>query len=160
MTTRSRSISFFLLIIMVIIPFVANAQRGEKTLGVAGGFASYNESGTVSVYFQYSFANHVRIAPEFGFAFRNHGKTGVAGSIDMQFPFRVAKAFHIYPLAGLTFNNWSYSSSSSRSRLGFDFGGGFDIRLTSQLKISLQGKYSLMKDTGGAWASVGFGYVF
>ena len=51
----------------------ANAQRGEKTLGIAGGFATYNDGGFMDIYFQYSFANHVRIAPEIGYVFRNDG---------------------------------------------------------------------------------------
>ena len=76
--------------------FPAYAQKGEKTLGIAGGFASYNTSGYVDVYFQYSFAEHVRIAPEVGYIFRNDGKSGFAASVDMHFPFRVARGFKLY----------------------------------------------------------------
>ncbi len=42
--------------------FPAYAQKGEKTLGIAYGFASYNTSGYVDVYFQYSFAEHVCVS--------------------------------------------------------------------------------------------------
>lgn len=139
----------------------AYAQRGEKTLGVAGGFASYNTSGIIDVYFQYSFAEHVRIAPEVGYMFQNNGKSGFEVSVDMHFPFRVAKGFKLYPLAGITFNNWSYSAQdTSVSRGGFDVGGGLDLYFTSQLKMSVQGKYSLMQDTHGAYATIGLGYIF
>ncbi len=138
----------------------ADAQRGEKTLGIAGGYASYNNGGYTDIYFQYTFANHFRIAPEIGYVFRNDGASAFEMSVDMHFPFRVAKGFAVYPLAGLTFNNWSYRHGGHASRGGADFGGGLDLYLTSNLKLTLQGKYSLMNDTGGAFVGMGIGYVF
>lgn len=143
-----------------IMPQTAMAQKGEKTLGVAGGLATYNNGGYANIYFQYSFLDHVRIAPEIGYVFRNEGKSAFEMSVDMQFPFRLAKGFGVYPLAGVTFNNWSYRGGGHASRVGVDFGGGFDINLTSNLKLSLQGKYSMMNDTGGGFFDMGIGYVF
>lgn len=144
-----------------VYPVSVSAQRGEKTLGLAGGYASYNQSGFAAVYFQYSLAEHFRISPEAGYVFRNNGKTGFEFCIDMHFPFRIAKGIKIYPLAGITFNNWNYASDdTSRSRAGFDAGGGLDFYFTQQLKLSVQGKYSLMKDTHGAYVSLGLGYTF
>lgn len=138
----------------------ANAQRGEKTLGIAGGFATYNDGGFMDIYFQYSFANHVRIAPEIGYVFRNDGASAFEMSVDMQFPFRIAKGFAVYPLAGLTFNNWSYKHGGNATRAGGDIGAGFDLLLTSSLKLTLQGKYSMMNDTSGGFIGMGLGYVF
>lgn len=144
-----------------LMPGQAMAQRGEKAVGVTGGFATYNNGGYASVYFQYTFANHFRIAPEVGYVFRNEGKSAFEMSVDMHFPFRIARGFNIYPLVGLTFNNWTYKHSDHHaSRVGGDFGAGFDIYLTSSLKLSLQGKYSLMDDTGGGFFNMGIGYVF
>lgn len=163
MTKQTLSRLFCVPVLMLALFFASqplSAQRGEKTLGISGGFASYNNGGCATVYFQYSFAEHVRIAPEVGYIFRNKGKSGFEGSLDMHFPFRVAKAFKLYPLAGVTFNNWSFSDRGSVSRGGLDFGGGFDLYFTSQLKLSVQGKYSVMKDTGGAFVNIGLGYVF
>ncbi|MBP3589324.1 MAG: outer membrane beta-barrel protein [Muribaculaceae bacterium] len=157
----TRTTALLAALLIAVCGFTSNAQRGEKVLGVAGGYATFNRSGMVDVYFQYSFAEHVRIAPEIGYIVQNNGKAGFEASIDMHFPFRVAKAFKLYPLAGVTFNNWSYSSDkSSDSRGGFDFGGGFDLYFTQNLKLSVQGKYSLMNDTGGGFFTVGLGYVF
>lgn len=137
-----------------------DSQRGEKTLGVMGGYASFNDSGYASLYFEYTFASHVRIAPEIGYVFRHNDKSAFTASVDMQFPFRLSRGFHIYPLAGLTFNNWNYASSSNKSRFGGDFGFGFDLYMTQNLKLNLQGKYSLMNDTSGAFVGLGMGYIF
>lgn len=149
-----------LLMLGLALPTEANAKGGEKTLGIAGGFATYNDGGYTDIYFQYSFADHLRIAPELGYVFRNEGKSAFEMSVDMHFPFRVARGFAVYPLVGFTFNNWSYGEDHHASRAGVDFGAGFDIYLTSNLKLNLQGKYSAMNDTGGGFINMGIGYVF
>ncbi len=145
-------------LLMATVP--AQAQVGEKTLGIAGGYASYNNGGYADIYFQYTLANHVRIAPEIGYIFRNEGKSGFEFSADVQFPFRLARSFNVYPLVGFTLNNWEYSGDGHATRAGADFGAGFDIYLMSNFKLSLQGKYSLMNDTSGGFFNFGFGYVF
>ncbi len=159
-----KKISFWAAILMAIsgflIPVQAQAQKGEKTLGLMGGFATYNNGGFTDLYFQYTFTNHVRIAPEIGYVFRNDNKSAFTLNIDMQFPFRIAKGFAVYPLAGFTFNNWSWEHGGNASRAGANFGAGFDIYLTSFLKLSLQGKYSLMNDTSGGFFGMGIGYLF
>ncbi len=142
------------------LPTEAEAAGGEKTLGLAGGFSTYNNGGYANLYFQYQIASHVRIAPEIGYMFRNEGKSGFEISADVQFPFKLGRGFGIYPLVGLTLNNWSYHDDGHATRAGFDFGAGFDIYLTSYLKLTLQGKYSLMNDTSGGFFDMGIGYIF
>lgn len=143
-----------------LFPAQANAQKGEKTLGLMGGFATYNDGGFSDVYFQYTFADHIRLASDIGYVFRNDHKSAFVLDVDMHFPFRIARGFSVYPLAGFTFNNWSYEYNGNASRAGANFGAGFDIYLTSYLKLSLQGKYSLMNDTSGGFFGMGIGYVF
>ena len=146
----------------------ASAKGNEMTLGLAGGVATHNSGGYADIYFQYTIAPHVRIAPEVGYIFRNghhdcrhHDcNSGFEFSVDMHFPFRLAKGFNIYPLTGVTLNSWDREHTDNLTRVGADFGAGFDIYLTSTFKLSLQGKYSLMDDCSGGFFNVGFGYVF
>lgn len=154
--------SALIVIAAMLMPSGAEARRfsGEKTLGMMGGFASYNSGGYMDLYFHYTFSPHVRIAPEIGYVFSNNGKSAFEMSVDMHFPFRVARGFQVYPLAGLTFNNWNYKHAGSKSRVGADFGFGFELYLTTYLKLNLQGKYSLMSDTDGAFIGLGIGYNF
>lgn len=139
-------------------PLSANAE--SKTLGFAGGFSSYNNGGYGKIYFQCPIVTHVRIAPEMAYVFRNENKSGFEFSVDAQFPFKIARGVDIYPLAGLTINNWTYKHDGHATRAGIDFGAGFDFNLTPTLKLTLQGKYSAMNDTGGAFFDVGIGYNF
>lgn len=138
----------------------ASARAQEKTLGFAGGVATYNSGGYIDLYFQCDVAPHIRLAPEIGYIFRNEGKTGFEFSFDLQFPFRLARGFNVYPLTGFTLNSWTPRHGDTYTRVGADFGAGFDIYLTSQLKLSLQGKYSVMNDCSGGFFNMGIGYMF
>ena len=158
-----KTIKFFATLILmaaaIVVPTTASAQRGEKSLGIAGGFATENNGGFAKVFFQYTFAPHFRIAPEIGYVFRNEGESAFVMSADMHFPFKIAKGFNIYPLAGITFNNWTHHDDND-ARVGADFGAGFDVYLTRNLKLNLQGKYSLMNDYSGGFFDFGIAYVF
>lgn len=143
-----------------LVPAQAQAQRGEKSLGVIGGFSTYNNGGYMGVDFQYTIVDHVRLAPDIAYSFRNEGKSAFILDVDVHFPFKLAKGFDIYPLVGFAFNNWSYAGGGSASRAGGNFGAGLDFYLTSNLKLSLQGKYSVMNDTSGGFIGLGIGYVF
>lgn len=154
----------FVALIALLVPAKAEAAntggRGEMTLGVMGGYATYHSGGFMNVYFQYTLAPHVRIAPDLGYAFRSEGKSAFLLDVDMHFPFRIARGIQVYPLAGFTFNSWDYKYDGSANRAGANIGGGFDFYLTSYLKLTLQAKYSIMNDTDGGFFGMGIGYTF
>lgn len=137
--------------------------RHEKSLGLFGGFSTYNHSGYAGIDFQYEFAKHFRLSPSIAYSIKNNNKSALLIDVDMQFPFRVLRGFTIYPLAGVTFNNWTLGEPGKHtnlSRFGGNIGGGFDIYFTSFFKLEIQGKYSWMKDTSGGFFNVGFFYMF
>ncbi|MDE6576837.1 MAG: hypothetical protein K2K58_01525 [Muribaculaceae bacterium] len=146
--------------IVAVSPFDLEASSHEKTLGIGGGVATYNQSGYGKLYFQYSFIPIVRISPEIGYVFPHKDFSGFEASVDVHFPFRIAKGLKFYPLVGLTCDNWRHKEGDNFSRAGFNFGGGFDLYFTQSLKLSLQGKYSAVKDCGGGFFDLGIGYVF
>lgn len=144
-----------------VCPNEVDAQRGQKSIGLIGGYGSYNKSGYADLYFQYTFASHVRIAPELGYMFRNNDLSGFNFNIDMHFPFRISRGVNVYPLAGVAFNSWKYEPvDNSINKFGLNFGVGLELYFTSNLKLFVQGKYSLLDDTDGVFAGVGIGYVF
>ena len=146
---------------MLLMPSTAQAQKGEMTLGMNGGYATHNDGGYANLYFQYSPMKHIRLAPEIGYVFRNDGKSAFNLAVDVHFPFKIARGVAVYPLVGFVFNSWDYKwRDSNLNRAGADFGGGFDFYLTNYLKLTLQGKYSLMNDVSGGFIGMGIGYVF
>lgn len=167
MKTTTKSRIFVTCIIMalsaLIAPSASAIGKGEKAVGINGGFASYNESGYLSASFQYAWADHFRLAPEIGFVFPNNHKTGFMIDADVQFPFRIAKGLGLYPLAGLAFNNWSYKTghgTDNISRFGINVGAGLDVYFTNSFKMSVEAKYSLMQNTSGVFVGLGFNYLF
>lgn len=168
MKTSTNRIKFYVAaaimgISALIVPTASAIGKGEKSVGINGGFASYNESGYLTASFQYAWADHFRLAPEIGFVFPNNHNTGFVLDADIQFPFRIAKGFGIYPLAGLAFNNWSHktpSGSDNISRFGLNIGAGCDIYLTNSFKLTIEAKYSMMQNTSGVFAGLGFNYLF
>lgn len=137
---------------------------GEKSLGIMGGYSSYNGSGYVSANFQWEFANHFRLVPEIGVSFENDHRSAFLLSCDIHFPFQVYRGIVLYPLVGLTMNSWHYTWDDAdpeyRTRVGGDFGAGVDFYFTRFLKMTLQAKYSAMAQTSGAFAGIGLSYVF
>lgn len=160
MKKRAKIVLGLLSLGAMFLPLTAHAQKGEKSLGLIGGFSTYNNGGYMGIDFQYTLENHIRLAPDMAYSFRNDGKSAFILDVDVHFPFKLAKGFDIYPLVGFAFNNWNYEGGGSASRAGGNFGGGFDFYLTSTLKLSLQGKYSVMNDTSGGFIGMGIGYLF
>lgn len=164
MKTFRSVFTFIILAFSMLLPLNVSAggdtARGEKVLGLRGGYASYNNSGYADVFFQYTFARHVRLDAGLGCIFRHKDKSALDISLDMHFPFRLSRGFQIYPLVGFTYNNWNYAGDGNKSRFGADFGVGFDLYLTQNLKLNLQGKYSLMNGTSGTLCGLGIAYLF
>lgn len=150
-----------LLLIAAFLPALsASAQKGKMTLGLSGGYATHNDGGYTNLYFQYDLIPHIRLAPEIGYVFRNDGKSAFNLAVDVHFPFRIARPVSVYPLAGIVFNSWKHPGDNTLNRIGADFGAGVDFDLTNYLKLSLQGKYSLMNDVSGGFIGMGIGYIF
>lgn len=146
--------------LLAFSPVCSYAQKGEKMIGIGGGYVDYNNGGYAKIYFQYAFSNHFRIAPEVGAIFRNNGKSGFEASLDAQFPMRISPGFKFYPLVGVTMNHWKLPSSSDLTKVGADGGVGLDFYMTPSFKINFQAKYSVMKRTDGWFIDLGVGYVF
>lgn len=157
------------LMLTLLIAIAASAtQRGEKSLGLAGGFNTANDGAVAGVFFQYSFYRHFRLAPSADYVFRHRGIDGLHVNLDCHFPIGVGSGrFDVYPLVGLNFMSMYDHSivetedvSSRRTRLGLNIGGGCEFYCTSSLKIFAEGKFNWVKDFNSGVFTVGIGYVF
>lgn len=108
-------------------------------------------------------------------------------NVNLHYVFSITDKFKVYPLAGVTFTNWSGSSSddddddenwaktrawdeddedgyeggsSSLSRFGLNIGAGLQYDLTDKLSINLEGKYQIISDFDQPIFSVGLAYKF
>lgn len=160
--------------IATIVPDSAFAMdhKGEKSVGIRGGYTSKNRSATAGLYFQYSFNKSFRISPNLDYTFRHNGIDAYSINLNCHMPIALrSERIRAYPLAGLNYTSWnqinnadSYSSiddSSTRtSRLGANMGAGIEYYATSTMKLALEAKYLLAKNYSSAIISLSIGYVF
>ena len=167
-----------LLTILSLILFAVPANaitRGEKNIGITGGYNTRNTSATAGVFFQYNLSRVVRIAPDITYVFRHDHRDGLGINIDVQFPLSLAGASRltVYPLAGANYTSWNMhphnvdSSHESNNdvttrfnRLGLNLGAGVDYQVTPTMKLFLQGRYTGVRHYSYGGISVGLGYSF
>ncbi len=150
----------------------ASAQKNEKTLGVRTGYVSRNKSAIAGIYFQYSFSDHFRLAPDAQCVFRNNDKDAFMFDIDAHFPFRFTdtKRLALYPIAGINYSSWNEHTqnnapededvSTRTARFGLNAGAGFELKASPTLKISIEARYSFVKANSTVLISAGIGYIF
>lgn len=159
-----------LFVIAVLLPASVCAQRGEKSVGVLGGYTTANHSGVAGLYFQYRFSEHFRLSPDVEYIFRNNDVDGFVVDMNAHVPFDFAgRRVSLYPLAGINYTTWSrhfptsedgIEASERKKRFGLNVGAGVELRVTSSLRIFGEGKYSWVKNFEAGVFNVGIGYVF
>lgn len=148
------------------------ASAAEKAVGVRAGYATRNECPLAGLSFQYAFSQHFRLAPSADYLFRHHGTDAFAFNLNAQFPISLSEnqSWRFYPFTGLCYYNWSHHGvgnvnnhkdvTEHTTRLGLNAGAGIEVMCTPTLKLSLEGKLSLMKSYTGGVFNLGIAYVF
>lgn len=149
--------------------------RGEKNIGITGGYNTRNTSATAGVFFQYNLSSVVRISPDITYIFRHDHRDGLAINLDVQFPLTLggSSRWYIYPFAGINYTSWNMhphnigSSHESNddvttryNRLGLNAGAGIDFIVTPTMKLFLQGRFTGVRHYSYGGISVGIGYSF
>lgn len=136
------------------------AQRGEKTVGLLAGYTTENRSAVAGLFFQYRCSSLLRLAPDCQFVIKNNDRSAFIFNGNAHFLIKTSSKTNLYPLAGITYHNWKGYNSihGNRNRFGANFGAGFEVMATPTLKLSVEAKYSLIKDfsSGNFFASIGY----
>lgn len=162
------------LVVSILPVRAASPYRGEKTMGLYGGYVSRNESASAGIFFQYRFARSFRIAPSAGYEFRHNGQDAVTIDLDFHTPFAIGgnDAVNIYPLAGVGYSKISVSggddlkresrnSARQRSdRLGINLGGGVEYFASPTLRLAFEAKWRGRTDYSTGLFSLSIGYRF
>lgn len=163
------------LAVAMIMPVAAEGQsrKGQKSVGLRGGYVTRNESAAAGLYFQYSFSDWFRLSPNIDYVFRNNNQDAFSFNFNAQFPLSVAHSekCYIYPLAGLSYVAWSRHHddpdldnnddvTTRDSRFGLNAGAGVEYFVTPTLKLGLEGRFQLVKHHNSGYFTLGIGYVF
>ena len=169
---RAAAVRLSVLVVLIsCMCAVAEAQsaRGEKSFGIKTGYMSRNVSGLAGLVFQYSFSEHVRIAPQVGAVARHRATDALLIDVDMHFPFALGKSrVACYPLVGLAINSLSKKGfvedeqyvTSHINNLGCNAGVGFEYRCKPSLKLSVEGRYTIIRHNPNVQVTAGIAFVF
>lgn len=154
--------TIILTFMLASLQFSAHAQHGEKAVGILAGYNSQNNSGIAGLYFQYRCNSWLRLSPDCQILIKHKDRSAFQFDGNAHFLINVFSKANIYPLVGLTYQNWkAYNSgSSNKNRIGGNIGAGFEVMATSTLKVAVEGKYSAVKDFSAGNVFVSIGYVF
>ncbi len=171
-----RNILSLLIVLAVacVTPVSAGAQyKGEKSVGLRGGFTTRNTTASAGLYFSYRFKEHLRISPKIDYAFPHHSVDAFSINFDVESPFAFSPTGHanFYPIAGLNYSTFSThvtdltrdenSDTSQRSNeFGLSAGAGVEYFATSTLRLALESKCIFIKRYTGGWFNISIGYVF
>lgn len=168
---RSLAAAGMLLLIPALSgPTASAAGRGEKSFGPRIGYVSKNDAVAAGLVFQYSFTRSLRVAPEIDIVFRNEGMDAIGVGCNVQFPMSLGvDRMIVYPFVGPEYMSWNLHSideheekdvTTHKNRLGANAGVGFELRCTSSLKLSLEGRYTAMKHYSTCAVFAGIAFVF
>ena len=161
-----------LLLGVLIVSCSQTTTAAEKAVGIRAGYSTRNTCPLAGLSFQYTFTPHFRLAPSADYMFRHHGTDAFAFNINAQFPIVLSagNTWRFYPLAGVAYCNWNHHTvsdddahrdvSTHTTRFGINVGAGVEYMCTSTLKLSLEGKYNMVKSFSAGVFNVGIAYVF
>lgn len=147
-------------------------NAAEKAVGVRVGYSTRNECPLAGLSFQYSFSKHFRLAPAADYMFRHHGVDAFIFNINTQYPFALTAndRWRVYPIAGISYCNWNRHVSDAENtgkdvslhttRFGANLGVGLEYFCTPTLKLSVEGKYNMVKSYSAGMFNLGIAYVF
>lgn len=147
----------------------AELRRGLKSFGPRAGYVSRNSSVSAALEFQVATAAHVRLAPEATVVFRHRDRDALGLALNVQFPFEVAPKFVVYPLVGAQYMSWGRHEldpetekdvTTHANRFGGNVGAGLEYCCNPTLKLSLEGRYTVLSAYSTAVVSAGISYVF
>ena len=106
----NRIFSILILLMAILVPSHAMAQRGEKSLGIMGGYNTRSESAVAGIYFQYRCGQLIRLAPDLQYVIKHDGVNAYQFNANVHFVINLGQKVNFYPLAGVTFQSWRFNA--------------------------------------------------
>lgn len=154
-------LSCIAVLVLLMLPVAARAEKGDATVGILGGFNTETKSALVGVLFQYQCNSWMRLSPDVQALMKKNDLSAFHINGNLHFLVPISSKMNFYPLAGLTYQSWKYSADEFNSNhFGLNAGAGLEMYATPTLKFMVEGKYSLVKDYSSGNFFVGISYVF
>ncbi len=175
----------FTFAIMIAASASADAQvtKGQKSLGVKGGYVTRNNAPSAGLQFEYTFSKRFILAPSVDYVFRHEGCDGLLFNIDYHGPWNLTTdgRWYVYHVIGVNYASWNRhlpkgmenmsragemdsdtddDVTMRKNRFGLDVGAGLAWYAKPTLKVSLEGKFNWVKNYNTGIFTLGISYVF
>ncbi|MDR1370104.1 MAG: porin family protein [Dysgonamonadaceae bacterium] len=169
-----RKIVFLIAALFVVLSASAqmsvSEQKKEKSIGFSLNYGTEIESLGIGGHFTYNLTDHLRLAPDFTYFFKNNNLNEWDLNINGHYLFPLDDSkVTVYPIFGFIITHWShgdkvnlgnYTFSASETKFGINLGGGIQYDLTGKMFFKSELKYCIVSDFDQAVVSVGLGFRF
>lgn len=155
-------ILFFLLITS---PKLFAQFEGTFGIGAHAVYGAEINSLGVGGHIHYYRTNNLRFTPSYTYFINRDDKGMWMVDADAHYIVPVSITASLYPIAGLHYSRWKFSSASDESatiikRIGANLGLGFQHDISYRVRANFELKYQFMKDYSQVILMAGFGFWF
>jgi hypothetical protein len=160
---------FILLTLLTLLSLSKASAQFEGTFGI-GVHADYGaeiNSLGIGAHLHYYRTNTLRFAPAFTYFPERRGEGMWIVDADAHYILPVSVSASLYPVAGLSYSNWTHDASKSGGlfaedrrdhRIGATLGVGFQHDISYRLRANFELKYQFIKDYSQVVFMAGFGF--
>lgn len=152
---------------LLFAPLAQAQSHNSMSLGVSTGYLFDCENVQGGIFMHLPIAKNWRVGASIDYAFSNHNRSNLEISGDIHYLVPFAGRFSFYPLGGIAFQSWrgnafqsDKSLSNTINKFGINLGAGFEMNLSRNLDLHIEGKYIFIDRFHQANISIGLGYKF
>lgn len=153
-----------LFIAVMALTFVtgARAEANDFSIGAQFSWASKHSLAGLGAQLQYEVVNHLRLAPEFNYYFKNDGISACNANVNLQYVIPTSTSFAIYPLAGFAYSHYKYDGilSVSDDVCGANVGLGSEYRINNNINFYVEERFQIIEDHNQSVTFFGMKYTF
>ena len=152
-----------LFIAVMALTFVtgARAEANDFSIGAQFSWASKHSLAGLGAQLQYEVVNHLRLAPEFNYYFKNDGISACNANVNLQYVIPTSTSFAIYPLAGFAYSHYEVEGPADGvDRCGANVGLGSEYRIKDNLHFYVEERFQIIEDFNQSVTFFGLKYTF
>ncbi|MGI6573499.1 MAG: outer membrane beta-barrel protein [Fermentimonas sp.] len=143
--------------------------EGTFGVGVQAGYGSNIKSVGGGMHLHYYHTNELRFAPSFTRFIERKDTDMWMVETDAHYILPVSVALSLYPIAGLSYSQWSYNETMvdqeliparKERRLGANLGLGWQHDIAYRIRANYELKYQFIRDHSQLLFTAGFGFWF
>jgi len=148
---------------------MAQVERGDVSVAFDLGYGSLNSNVGIGARIQYGLIDHLRVEAGTDYFFKNKHTTVWDINANVHYLFNIVNERHnVYPIVGLNLTSAFYDElaekryeyGKSDTNFGVNLGAGYEYTLTDHIRVGLEYRHSIEKNTDQGFIAAHIGYKF